>query len=62
MKIKISYKPDEEKEATASVVAFLRLHPGATVRKSDRHDPFRHIYIATEKQPDTPCKKENNVV
>lgn len=55
MKIKISYKSDEEKEATASLVAFLKLHPGATVRKSDRHDPFRHIYIATEKQPDIPC-------
>ncbi|MBQ3542150.1 MAG: hypothetical protein IJA45_03385 [Oscillospiraceae bacterium] len=62
MKIKISYKPDEEKEAAASVVAFLRIHPGAIVRKSDRHDPFRHIYIATEKQRNPPCKNTQNVV
>ena len=62
MKIKISYKPDEEKEATASVMAFLQIHPGATVRKSDRHDPFRHIYIATEKQQNPACKNTKNVV
>ena len=61
MKIKISYKPDEEKEATASVVAFLRIHPGATVRKSDRHDPFRHIYIATQRT-EKPCKSGSDVV
>lgn len=61
MKIKISYKSDEEKEATASVVAFLKLHPGATVRKSDRHDPFRHIYIATQRI-EKPCKSGNDVV
>lgn len=55
MKIKISYKPEEEKKATAAVVAFLRLHPGATVRKSDRHAPFHHIYIATKEHlTDTP--------
>ena len=50
MKIKISYKPGEEKEANASVAAFLRIHPGATVRRSERHDPFRHIYIATKEK------------
>lgn len=62
MKIKISYKPDEEKEAVASMVAFLQIHPGAIVRKSDRHDPFRHIYIATEKQQNSPCKNIKNMV
>lgn len=61
MKIKISYKPDEEKEAAASVVAFLRIHPDATVRKSDRHDPFRHIYIATQ-HAEKPCKSGSDVV
>lgn len=55
MKIKISYKPEEEKKAVAAVVAILRLHPGATVRKSDRHAPFHHIYIATKEHlTDTP--------
>lgn len=54
MKIKISYKPEEEKRATAAVVAFLRLFPGATVRKSDRHAPFRHIYITTKEPRQDP--------
>ena len=49
MKIKISHKPEEQKEAAATVAALLRLHPGATVRKSDRHPPFLHIYIATQR-------------
>ncbi len=49
MKIRISYKPEEENEATASVVALLRIHPGAMVRKSDRHAPFTHIYLTTRK-------------
>ena len=62
MKIKISYKTDEEKEATASVEAFLRLHPGAIVRKSNRHDPFRHIYIATKIQQETTCQNCKTVV
>ena len=61
MKIKISYKPEEEKEAAASVAAFLRLHPGAIVRKSDRHDPFRHIYIATQRT-EKPCKSGSDVI
>lgn len=61
MKIKISHKPEEEKEAAAAVVAFLRLHPGATVRKSDRHDPFRHIYIATQRVK-PPCKSGEDVI
>lgn len=61
MKIKISYKPEEEKEAAASVAAFLRLHPGAIVRKSDRHEPFRHIYIAT-KMTAFPCKSREDVI
>lgn len=61
MKIKISYKPDEEKEAAASVEAFLRIHPDAIVRKSDRHDPFRHIYIATQRTEKT-CKNGKYMV
>lgn len=62
MKIKISYKQDEEKEATASMVAFLRLHPGAKVRRSDRHAPFIHIYITTERQEGHTCKNGENMV
>lgn len=52
MKIKISYKSGEEKEAAASVVALLRVLRGAKVRESDRHAPFKHTYITTRK-PET---------
>lgn len=45
MKIKITYKPENEKEAAAIMAALLRLLPGAKVRKSERHAPFIHIYI-----------------
>lgn len=55
MKIKISHKPEEQKEAAATVAALLRIHPGATVRKSDRHAPFLHVYLTTKKL-DTPCE------
>lgn len=61
MKIKISYKPEEEQRAAAAVVALLRLHPGATVRKSDRHAPFHHIYIATQRA-EKPCESGTDVV
>lgn len=49
MKIKISHKPEEQKEAAATVAALLRIHPGATVRKSDRHAPDYQIYLTTRK-------------
>jgi len=59
MKIKISYKPEEEKEAAASVVALLRVLQGAKVRESDRHAPFKHTYITTRK-PETDCGSKEN--
>lgn len=59
MKIKISYKPEEEKEAAASVVALLRVLPGAKVRKSDRHAPFLHTYLTTTK-PEIPYGSKGN--
>lgn len=59
MKIKISHKPEEQKEAAATVAALLRLNPGATVRKSDRHAPFLHIYLTTTKT-ENPCGSKEN--
>lgn len=59
MKLKISYEAEEEKEAAATVAAFLRLHPGAKVRKSDRHAPFKHIYLTTKK-PEGHCGSKAN--
>lgn len=49
MKIKFTYLPEEEPQAAAGVAALRRLHPGIMVRESDRHPPFRHIYLATKK-------------
>lgn len=62
MKVKIAYLPGEEQEAEALHNCAKELLKPVKVNRSDRHAPYRHIYIATKKQPDTPCKKENNVV
>lgn len=67
MKVKIAYLPGEEQEAESLHNCAKELLKPVKVNRSDRHAPYRHIYIATEKQatekqPDTPCKKENNVV
>lgn len=45
MKWKCTYQPGEKEEAAADLAALLRRHPGAKVRKSDRHPPFMHIYV-----------------
>ena len=45
MKITLAYIPDEEETATATAAVLRQLHPGAKVRKSDRHPPFKHIYL-----------------
>ena len=62
MKVKIAYKPEEEKKVAASVAAIQRLNPGAKIRRSDRHAPFIHIYITTERQEGHTCKNGENVV
>lgn len=49
MKIKISHLPEEEPEAVAALVAIRRLHPSAKVVKSDRHPPFKQIYLTTKR-------------
>lgn len=48
MKITLAYIPDEEETATATVAVLRQLHPGAKVRKSDRHPPFKHIYLTVK--------------
>lgn len=55
MKITIAYIPDEQEAATDMVTAIRRISPNMKVRKSDRHPPFRHIYLATKK-PENPCQ------
>ena len=62
MKVKIAYLPGEEREAETLHHFAEELLAPAKVEKADRHPPYKHIYIATEKQPATPCKDGKNVV
>jgi len=46
VKITLAYIPGEEPEAAADLAALVDRHPTARIRKSDRHPPFKHIYLA----------------
>ena len=46
MKIKISYKVDETENADALAADIKKRLPNASVKRSDRHPPYRHIYIS----------------
>ena len=54
MKITIAYIPDEQETVTTSVAALRCLFPDIKVRKSERHPPFKHIYLTT-KIPKNTC-------
>ena len=49
MKITIAYISEEEPEAAVVVAAIRCINPGITARKSERHPPFRHLYLTTRK-------------
>lgn len=53
MKITIAYLPEEEREADIIHVFSRSLLDNVKVRKSDRHPPFKHIYLTT-KRPEPP--------
>ena len=59
MKITIAYLPEEEREADIIHVFSRSLLDNVKVRKSDRHLPFKHIYL-TAKKPEKPCNSEEN--
>ena len=59
MKISISYSPVEEREADLINRFVQGLLPIEKVRKSDRHPPFKHIYLTT-KRPGTPHDFKEN--
>ena len=46
VKIKISYTVDETENADALAADIRKLLPNASVKRSDRHPPYRHIYIS----------------
>ena len=61
MKVKISYLPEEEKTVAAELAAFRLRHPAAKIRRSDRHPPYRPIYLATGAE-NSSCKEETDAL
>jgi len=59
VKVIISYISEEQEDADAVLAALRPLLEWEKVRKSDRHPPFKHIYLTT-KRPGTPCNSEEN--
>lgn len=51
MKIKIAFTPEDSESAAVAHDALLRLYPRAKVRESEKHPPFKHIYLTTAKPP-----------
>ena len=46
MKVKISYTADETENADALAADIKKRLPSASVKRSDRHPPYRHLYIS----------------
>lgn len=46
MKVKISYTVDETENADALAADIKKRLPNASVKRSDRHPPYRHLYIS----------------
>ena len=59
MKITLAYLETERKSAAAVLAALLRLFPTANIRESDRHPPYKHMYVTTRK-PAPPCGTNEN--
>lgn len=59
MKITIAYLPGEDKQAYDVKSFVRRSFPGVKVRESDRHAPFKHIYLTTKKAEIHCSSKEN---
>ena len=57
MKVSISYMEDESREADLIYRAVRDMLPSIKVRKSDRHPPFKQLYLTT-KFPYKPCKSK----
>ena len=46
MKIKITFSVDETETADALAADIRKQLPNSSVKRSDRHPPYRHIYIS----------------
>lgn len=59
MKITIAYLPGEERDINIIREFASSLLQPVKVHESDRHAPFKHIYLTTKK-PETPCAPKGN--
>lgn len=59
MKVTIAYLPGEEREADILKRTVASIMEPAKVRESERHAPYRHIYITTRK-PENHCSPKGN--
>lgn len=59
MKVTIAYLPGEEREADILKRAAASIMEPVKVRESDRHPPFKHIYLSTRK-PENRCSSKEN--
>lgn len=60
MKVTIGYVASEAKRADALAADIKRRLPNASVKRSDRHPPYRHIYISYRSE--NACFSKENVV
>ena len=60
MKIRICYQASEAKMADALAADIKRRLPNASVKRSDRHPPYRHLYIS--ESTSSTCVFGKNVV
>lgn len=58
MKISITYLPEEAQQAVPLVRLLLEHLPESKARNSDRHAPYKHIYLTTKKPANHCSSKE----
>ncbi len=48
MKVTIAYLPEEAQDVAMTMATIRSKFPRIKMRESDRHPPFRHIYLTTK--------------
>lgn len=49
MKIKFSYLPEESGKVERAVAEIMAANPGVRRKDTDKHVPYLHTYLTTEK-------------
>ena len=52
MKIMIAYTDESSAAAATAVAALKEVLPDVKMKKSEKHPPFKHIYLNTPKETD----------